>query len=160
MTISEPVEVPIRLLAAVLAGAVIGLNRELHNKPAGLRTHALVGLGAALAVITAATLTQTADHQADVVSRVVQGVITGIGFLGAGVILRDPGDGRVQGLTTAAALWVTALFGVACGVGSYREVGIGMVMVFAVLLVGGPIERFAHRLAREPRDRHGGPAPH
>ena len=156
MTISEPFEVPMRLLTAVLAGAVIGLNRELHNKPAGLRTHALVSLGAALAVVTAETLTRTPDHQADVVSRVVQGVITGIGFLGAGVILRDPGGGRVQGLTTAAALWVTALFGVACGVGAYREVGIGIVMVFAVLLIGRPIERFAHRFAREPLDPHGG----
>jgi len=81
---------------------------------------------------------------------VAQGVLTGVGFLGAGVILRDPGDGRVHGLTTAAAVWVTALFGVASGAGAYREVGAGFVLVLLVLWFGGPIERLVRRVFHEP----------
>ena len=77
----------------------------------------------------------------------MQGIVTGIGFLGAGVILRDPGDGHVQGLTTAAAIWVSALLGVACGMGAYREAVIALALVFVILLFGGPIERVAHRFA-------------
>jgi putative Mg2+ transporter-C (MgtC) family protein len=145
-----PTETSIRLLLAVLFGAVIGLNRGLHGKPAGLRTHSLVALGAALAVLASARLAGDGEHQADVISRVVQGVLTGVGFLGAGVILRDPGDGRVHGLTTAAAIWLTALFGVASGAGAYREVGTGFVLVLLVLLFGGSIERLAHRVFHEP----------
>jgi putative Mg2+ transporter-C (MgtC) family protein len=145
-------EISARLLIAVLFGTLIGINRDLHGKPAGLRTHALVGLGAALAVVVCARLASSADRQADVISRVAQGVVTGVGFLGAGVILRDPGNGRVHGLTTAAAIWVTALFGVASGAGAYREVGVGLVLVFLVLLLGGPIERVSHRFFHRPID--------
>jgi putative Mg2+ transporter-C (MgtC) family protein len=146
MALGDSAEVLARLLTAVVIGAGIGANRELHNKPAGLRTHALVGLGAALAVVGSATLAATPEQRADVVSRVIQGIITGIGFLGAGVILRDPGDRRVHGLTTAAAVWVTALFGVACGAGAYREVAVALVLVFAILVAGGSIERLVNRL--------------
>ncbi len=145
-----PAEISERLLMAVLFGALIGLNRDLHGKPAGLRTHSLVALGAALAVLSAARSAGSGDHRADVVSRVAQGVLTGIGFLGAGVILRDPGDGRVHGLTTAAAIWVTALFGVACGAGAYQEVGLGFVLVLLVLWLGGPIEQLVRRVLRQP----------
>jgi putative Mg2+ transporter-C (MgtC) family protein len=133
-------------LIAVLLGAVIGINRDLHGKPAGLRTHALVGLGAALVVVACARLAGSAHHQADVISRVVQGVITGVGFLGAGVILRDPSDDRVHGLTTAAGIWVTAVFGVASGAGAYREVGLGLGLALLVLVLGGSIERAVHHL--------------
>ena len=77
-------------------------------------------------------------------------MLTGVGFLGAGVILRDPADGRVHGLTTAAAVWVTALFGVASGAGAYREVGAGFVLVLLVLWFGGPIERLVRRVFHEP----------
>jgi putative Mg2+ transporter-C (MgtC) family protein len=110
----------------------------------------LVALGSALAVLAAARSAGSGDHRADVVSRVAQGVLTGIGFLGAGVILRDPGDGRVHGLTTAAAIWVTALFGVACGAGAYQEVGLGFVLVLLVLWLGGPIEQLVRRVLRQP----------
>ena len=150
MSALAPAETSARLLIAVLFGALIGINRDLHGKPAGLRTHALVALGAALAVLASARLAGSGDHQADVVSRVAQGVLTGVGFLGAGVILRDPGDGRVHGLTTAAAVWVTALFGVASGAGAYREVGAGLVLVLLVLWFGGPIERLVRRIFRGP----------
>jgi putative Mg2+ transporter-C (MgtC) family protein len=138
------------MLVAVVFGALIGINRDLHGKPAGVRTHSLVALGSALAVLASTRLTGSGDHAADVVSRVVQGVLTGVGFLGAGVILRDPGNGRVHGLTTAAAIWVTALFGVASGAGAYREVGVGSVLVLLVLSVGGPIERVVRRVFHEP----------
>ena len=84
------------------------------------------------------------------ISRVAQGVLTGVGFLGAGVILRDPGDGRVHGLTTAAAIWVTALFGVACGAGAYQEVGLGFVLVLLVLWLGGPIEQLVRQVLGQP----------
>lgn len=149
MSTLSPADTSARLLIAVLLGALIGINRDLHGKPAGLRTHSLVALGAALAVLASVRLAGS-DHQADVVSRVAQGVLTGVGFLGAGVILRDPGDGRVHGLTTAAAVWVTALFGVASGAGAYREVGAGFVLVLLVLWLGGPIERLVRRVFREP----------
>jgi putative Mg2+ transporter-C (MgtC) family protein len=138
-------EISARLIVAVLFGAVIGLNRDLHGKPAGLRTHSLVALGAALVVLAAERLAGP-GREADVVSRVAQGVITGVGFLGAGVILRDPGEGRVHGLTTAAAIWVTALFGVSSGAGAFREVALGFVLVLLVLCFGGPIEHFCRRV--------------
>ena len=136
----------------MLIGSLIGLNRDLHNKPAGVRTHALVALSAALAVAGSKLVSSSAAQQADIASRAIQGVITGIGFLGAGVILRDPGEGHVHGLTTAATIWVTAILGVACGAGAYAEVGLGVVFVFAVLVVGGPLERFSHRFFGPPRD--------
>jgi putative Mg2+ transporter-C (MgtC) family protein len=145
-----PAEISQRLLMAVLFGALIGLNRELHGKPAGLRTHSLVALGAALAVLAAARFAGSDQQRADVISRVAQGVLTGVGFLGAGVILRDPGDRRVHGLTTAAAIWVTALFGVACGAGAYHEVGLGFVLVVLVLSFGGPIEQLVRQVLGQP----------
>src|SRR5690349_19299294 len=146
MPILSPAEITVRLLVAVLFGALIGINRDLHGKPAGLRTHSLVALGAALAVLSAARLASSTAHQADVISRVAQGVLTGVGFLGAGVILRDPGEGRVHGLTTAAAVWVTALIGVASGAGAFREVLLALVLTLLVLFLGAPVERLARRL--------------
>jgi len=147
--------IALRLLAALLIGSIVGINRELHEKPAGLRTHALVALGSAVVVLACHQLGTTADHQADAVSRAIQGLVAGIGFLGGGVILRDAGGGRVQGLTTAAAIWVTALFGAACGIGAFQVVGFGVALMFAVLTVGGAIERLALRLfhRRSEEDR-------
>ena len=126
---------------AVLIGAAVGLNRELRDKPAGLRTHALVGLGSALAVLSV----ESGNGIGDPASRIAQGVITGIGFLGGGVILRHRDRGRVQGLTTAATIWVTALFGIACGVGRFRETAVAALLLFAVLTIGGPLESAIHR---------------
>ena len=143
----EIIDSGLRLLTAVICGAIVGVNRELHHKPAGLRTHALVALGSALAIVAICDPALTPERRADIGSRVTQGIITGIGFLGGGVILRDTGSPRVHGLTTAAAIWVTALFGVGCGLGAYRAVGIGVALVLVILVVGGPIERIVHRLA-------------
>src|SRR6476661_5314755 len=99
-------EVMLRLVAATVIGGAIGLNRELTKKPAGLRTHALVALGAALATVSALQLGGVAGgSHGDAASRVIQGIVAGIGFIGGGVILHT--DGRnVVGLTTAATIWV------------------------------------------------------
>jgi len=133
-------EALIRLLAATLAGAVVGFNRELTQKPAGLRTHALVSLGAALAVLTATVLgPATASVHADATARVIQGVVAGIGFSGGGVILHAEGR-RVVGLTTAATIWVAAALGVACGVGHWAIAGTAVAITLFVLVVGQWVE--------------------
>ena len=139
-------ETALRLGASLIVGAILGLNRELHGKPAGLRTHALVSLGAALATIVVLKSPDgslAADQNA--ISRVVQGVLTGIGFLGAGVILRDPA-GHVTGLTTAATIWICAVFGMICGLGYWAILGIAVGLTAIVLLLGRPVERLAERI--------------
>ena len=133
-------EIVLRLGLATAVGAALGLNRELHGKATGVRTLGLVGLGAALAVMAA---TSTGDVAAP--SRVMQGIVTGIGFLGAGVILRPAGRGHVHGLTTAACTWLTAAFGIACAVSEWRFVLIGVALAFAVLVLGGPFEKLLQR---------------
>lgn len=140
-------EVILRLLAATLVGAVLGLNRELKGKPAGLRTLAMVTLGAALATLVcvhAAEGTPRLDPTA--VSHVIQGIITGVGFLGAGVIMRNESGRRVEGLTTAATIWISACLGIVCGVGFWGPVLISVVLVLVVLIFGGPFEQFVNRL--------------
>lgn len=147
----------LRLVVAVLAGGLFGLNRDLHRKLAGLRTHALVTLGAAMATI-AILNGQMADGSAnmDAVSRVLQGILTGIGFLGAGVIIRDA-EGHVSGLTTAATIWVSAVLGTLCGLGYWLLVGISTVLIMGILTIGGTAEQFAERIfkrdSQEPRER-------
>src|SRR5690606_35109403 len=115
----------VRLVAAALVGAIVGLDRELRGKPLGIRTLSLVALGAALASITAINYSNLADHP-DALSRVVQGVLqgvlTGIGFIGAGVVLRDTGSKMVYGLTTAATVWMTAALGIACALAAWWHV--------------------------------------
>ena len=143
-------DIILRLGAATLIGGAIGLNRNLHDKPSGLRTLSLVGLGAALAVMT---MTDSATDPS-AVSRVTQGVITGVGFLGAGVILHETTAGKVHGLTTAATIWVTACLGLACGLGAWRIVVAAVAIVAAVLLFGGRLEKSIHR-----RIAHGDKAP-
>jgi putative Mg2+ transporter-C (MgtC) family protein len=135
-------DVMLRIGAAVLAGALLGLNRELRDKPAGLRTHALVSLGAAvltLVSISFAASSMMLDGSA--VARVVQGVITGIGFLGGGVILRSESKQTVHGLTTAATIWLAACLGIACGAGQWGITVTAVIAVLAVLVLGVPVER-------------------
>jgi putative Mg2+ transporter-C (MgtC) family protein len=129
----------IRLGAATVIGGAVGLNRELHHKPTGVRTLGLVGLGSALAVLAVAD-----DPQADV-SRVIQGVITGIGFLGAGVILHRPTEGKVHGLTTAATIWVTACLGMLCGLAAWKTVTVAILLAAVLLTIGGPFERWCQK---------------
>jgi putative Mg2+ transporter-C (MgtC) family protein len=116
-------DIALRLGAATLAGIVIGINRDLAEKPVGMRTLGLVSLGSAVVSLAALQFHNVADFP-DALSRVVQGIIQGImggiGFIGAGVILRDPAAGKVEGLTTAATVWVTAAFGIACAMAAWR----------------------------------------
>lgn len=145
--------IAIRLGLALVVGGLIGLNRDLHHKPAGVRTHALVSLGTALMVLAILPPGSAFDHRIDALSRVIQGVLTGIGFLGAGVILHDAGNGRVRGLTTAATIWLTALIGVACGAGQYVAVAIACALGALAVQFGGGIERaFRRRFPDMPDD--------
>ncbi len=125
------VEIVLRLLLALVLGAGIGFQRERMKKPAGLRTHILICLGAALfTVISIYGFADSVDP-----SRVAAGVVTGIGFLGAGVIFRSLKGDVVVGLTTAASVWVTAAIGLACGVGMYLVAFIVAVISVLVLML-------------------------
>jgi putative Mg2+ transporter-C (MgtC) family protein len=122
----------LRLGAAVLAGAIIGFDREIRDKPAGLRTLTLVSLGAAVFV-----LTSLGGGTADSTSRVIQGIITGVGFLGAGTIIRGRDEHAVRGLTTAASVWLAAAIGVACALAYWEIVLAGSVFGLLVLALEG-----------------------
>jgi putative Mg2+ transporter-C (MgtC) family protein len=130
-------DVLLRLGAAALSGALIGLNRDLNNKPIGMRTLGLVALGGAIVGVAGIEFPGMAEHP-DAASRVIQGIIqgvmTGISFIGAGVILRDAGKQTVEGLTTAATVWVTAALGIACGLGAWRTLAAGVALAFVVLV--------------------------
>lgn len=148
----ELAEVVRRLGAAVLIGAALGINRDLRDKPAGLRTHALVTLGAALITVVSIRLASAAGAvDGGSVLRTVQGVITGIGFLGAGVIMRDSGNGSISGLTTAASIWIAACLGVACGAGQWQVGLVAVILTLAVLTIGGPIESAIYKRLRRQR---------
>ena len=146
----DTTEITIRLGVAALLGAALGLNRDLHGKPTGVRTLALVGLAAALVVIAV-------GHGEGDVSRVMQGIVTGIGFLGAGVIIRSENGRHVHNLTTAACVWLTACIGMACGVGEWRLLLVGALIVGVILIFGGPFETWVHR--KWPGADDGKPAP-
>ncbi len=115
-------EIVLRLGTATLAGGLIGLNRDLHGKPIGLRTLSLVGLATAMMlVLVDPSYSHATPQNADAASRVIQGILTGIGFLGAGVIVRAEHDFRIRGLTSAACTWLAACIGIVCGVGQWRS---------------------------------------
>jgi putative Mg2+ transporter-C (MgtC) family protein len=137
-------EIALRLGAATLAGGLIGLNRDLHGKPIGLRTLGLVGLATAMVVVLAESF-GNAEKVPDAISRIIQGILTGIGFLGAGVIIRREDRNRVHGLTSAACTWLTACFGIMCGAGYWRIAIIALGITFIVLIFGGRVERRLHR---------------
>jgi len=141
-------EALIRLFMALGCGAVIGLNRALHGKSAGFRTFSLISVGSALIAVV---ITET-SLDPNAVSRVIQGVLTGIGFLGAGVILHQPTSSRVTGLTTAAAVWLTAGLGLASGLGQFPLALSGLAIAIVILLIGRPIEHFVERIFPE---KHG-----
>jgi putative Mg2+ transporter-C (MgtC) family protein len=132
----------LRLLLAALLGGLLGLQRERHGKSAGVRTHMLVALGAALFVL----VPQQAGMEPGDLSRVVQGVVAGVGFLCAGTILKS-GDEHVRGLTTAAGIWMTAAIGIAAGMGRETTAVLSTLLALAILSLEGPIRRLA--------DKHG-----
>lgn len=131
-------DVAVRIVIATLIGAALGYNREIHDKPAGFKTLALVGLGAGFAPIV---ILSTTEPGADAVSRVLQGVLTGIGFLGAGVIMHRESVGVVKGLTTAAVVWVVAGLGLAAGMGLHWHALMGAALALLVLTLGQRVEQ-------------------
>jgi putative Mg2+ transporter-C (MgtC) family protein len=145
-------EIALRLGAALLAGALIGLDREIKKRPAGLQTHSLVSLGAALTVLVIAMGSGSAGDPA---SRVVQGIITGIGFLGAGVIIQYERERRVEGLTTAASIWTAAALGMACGAGYLELAAVALAGVIFVLVAGGWIEGWMERRGLGNQEKQG-----
>ena len=129
-----------RLLLAALLGALLGFERELRQKSAGLRTNILIAVGSALFTMMSYEL---ADGRVADPSRVAAQIVTGIGFLGAGAIMRT--DSGIQGLTTAATVWVNAAVGVAAGGGEFRLASIATAVTLIVLLLLHPVEIFIDR---------------
>ncbi|HEU5019782.1 MAG TPA: MgtC/SapB family protein [Pseudolabrys sp.] len=133
----------LRLCIATLVGIAIGFNRELRGKPLGMRTLALVALGAAIASTTAihfGSLSEYPDALSRVVQGVIQGVLTGIGFIGAGVVLHDRQTATVRGLTTAATVWIAAALGISCALADWVVVTTGVVLTLLVLFGLGWVE--------------------
>src|SRR3978361_830160 len=142
-----PVDFVWRLLLSAGLGAAIGLEREYRQKPAGLRTNILIAVGSALFTIVSLPLTTGADDR----SRVAGQIVTGIGFLGGGAIMRY--RDTVHGMTTAATIWVNAAIGVACGLGQYQLAAVTTALTPIVLVALPPIEIYFERRAGWP-DRH------
>jgi putative Mg2+ transporter-C (MgtC) family protein len=128
----------IRLLAAAILGGIVGIQREHTHKPAGLRTHMLVSLATTAFIVAGSGYPMSSDG----LSRVIQGIVTGIGFIGAGTILKVSREHEIKGLTTAASVWMTAAIGVTVGLGS---LGIGlMITALAVGILW--LEKIEHRI--------------
>ena len=148
--LSADVMVLLRLLAAALAGVILGWPRNMSDKPIGMRTLGLVSLGAAMVTIAALRYAGLND-QPDAVSRVLQGVVqgltVGVGFIGAGVILRDTSTNKVHGLTTATTVWIAAALGIACGIADWLVAAGGLVLALLILIV---LKRFENRVTRDP----------
>lgn len=136
----------LRLMLALFLGAVVGLQRELTHKPAGLRTHMLIALGTAVVVVTV----QEAHLGGQAVARVIQGLVTGIGFLGGGAILKLTAEHQIHGLTTAAGIWLTAAAGIAAGMGQLVTAVLAVVLALIVLWALAPLERrLGERISRD-----------
>ena len=130
-TMQELVHAVIRLIAAALLGAIIGFEREKAGKAAGLRTHILVALGTCVFIVACSG----SGISADALSRVIQGIVTGISFLGAGSILKLNEERGIQGLTTAAGIWITAAIGVAVGLGTLGLAILATILTVVVLVL-------------------------
>lgn len=128
---AQVARVTLRLLIAAMLGGVLGYERERKGKPAGVRTHMLVAIGAALFVL----IPQQAGVSDSDMTRVLQGLVAGVGFLGAGAIIRGDDSSEVKGLTTAAGIWLTAAIGMAAGMGREATAILCTVLALAVLSV-------------------------
>ena len=146
-------EILLRLGSATLAGSTIGLNRDLQGKPIGLKTLGIVGLSTATVVLLAVQFAEPGKIT-DAASRVIQGILTGIGFLGAGVIVHESNRFRVRGLTSAACTFLAACLGIACGAGQWKVVLVALAFAFVLLTIGRRIERWLHRMLGGKDERH------
>ena len=147
---SDLVQITLRLVVALVAGGIVGFQRELTHKPAGLRTHMLLSLGIALILVTAE---ESGMSKSDL-SRVVQGLVTGVGFLGGGAILKLTAEHEIHGLTTAAGLWLTAAAGAAAGLGRLGLAVVGVCLgVFVLSAFVGVEKRLGHHVSPDAADR-------
>lgn len=139
----------LRIITAAALGAILGFEREKAGKPAGFRTHIIVSLGTAIVVLACAG----ARMDMDGLSRVIQGIVTGIGFIGAGSILKLSEERDIQGLTTAAGLWMTAAIGIACGLGTLGLAIISTALTLVVLWIFRVIETRAEARAEKEKNK-------
>ena len=139
----------LRVITATLLGALVGFERERAGKPAGFRTHILVCLGTAIVVLACAGSRMDSAG----LSRVIQGIVTGIGFIGAGSILKISEHRDIQGLTTAAGIWMTAAIGIACGLGTIGLALIATAMTLMVLWVLRVIEARSSAIAEQAKKK-------
>ena len=146
---SQLARVVIRLIVAAVLGAIVGMQRETAGKPAGLRTHMLVSLGTAVVVLACSGAAMDMAG----LSRVIQGIVTGIGFIGAGAILKLNEEREIQGLTTAAGLWMTAAIGIACGLGELGLAIFGAILTVIVLALAGVEEAWGNRFKDKDKEK-------
>ena len=139
---SQMARIIIRMTAAALLGAVVGIQRERMGKSAGIRTHMLVALGTTLFVIACL---ESGMSPSDL-SRVIQGLAAGIGFIGAGAILKLRDEREITGLTTAAGIWMTAAIGVAVGLGRWGSAALGVILTWLILSI---IAQLKYRLQKD-----------
>ncbi|TBU72772.1 methyltransferase [Pseudomonas daroniae] len=137
-------QVTLRLLLAALLGGLLGLERETHGKAAGVRTHMLVAMGSALFVLVPAQM----GAESDAMSRVIQGLVAGIGFLCAGTIIKGSSMAEVKGLTTAAGIWLTAAIGITVGMG--RE-ATAVLSTLLALFIFNTVQHFVTWLEKRAR---------
>jgi putative Mg2+ transporter-C (MgtC) family protein len=146
-------EMLLRLFMATLLGGFLGIDRELHRKPAGVRVLSLVSMGAAaIAILSVTVMSGVASNSGDGVLRTVQGVLSGIGFLGAGVIVRAQGRDDIHGLTTAASIWVSSILGMICGVGQWKLATCAFLLAWGIMTGGRWVETQIVRFTPPPVD--------
>ncbi len=136
--IAEAVRMLVRLLLAAMLGGILGYDRERVGKAAGLRTHMLVSLGSAMFVL----IPLQAGMSENELSRIIQGVAAGIGFLGAGAIVKGKNEADTQGLTTAAGIWLTAAIGISAGLGREASAILGTILAFIILSAFGALSHW------------------
>lgn len=139
--------IALRLLGALLCGAMVGLDREMRNKKAGLKTHVLVCLGAALCVIVSECIILGRDGVTTDATRIAANVVTGVGFLCAATLMTR-GNGSLHGLTTAAGLWTTAVIGLACGTGWVEVALLASAIVLLVFAILGRVDDYIETVSR------------
>ena len=145
---AEVTQLMVRLLVAAFLGGLLGLEREMQGKPAGIRTHMLVAASSALIVF----VTLKVGFEGDALSRVLQGLLSGIGFLCAGAILKLEREEQVTGLTTAASVWMTSAIGIAAGLGREMTAALATLLVLFILWLETPLKRLG---LKERDDREG-----
>lgn len=143
------IRVVTRLFAAMILGGIIGIQRERSDKPAGFRTHMLVCLGTAVFVITCSSVGMAFDAM----SRVIQGLVTGIGFIGAGTILKLDKEEEIIGLTTAAGIWMTAAIGITVGLGAIGIAAMATLLALIILALAQPVEDFVQKRRDQKRKK-------